>query len=74
MGNTCYMNASLQCLRRINEFKEGLIKYKPGGMEDINSDFTKSLQRLITRLETKGDSFMPFEFFTVSVIKQGLFD
>jgi len=58
------MNASLQCLRRINEFKEGVIKYKAGGMEDINSEFTRALQKLISRLETKGDAFMPFEFFT----------
>lgn len=64
MGNTCYMNASLQCLRRINEFKEGVVKYKGGGMEDINSEFTRALQKLVTRLETKGDAFMPFEFFT----------
>lgn len=66
MGNTCYMNASLQVLRRINEFKEGVIKYKGGGgMGDINSQFTSALQRLVGRLETKGDAFMPYEFFNV---------
>mmetsp|Transcript_14995 Transcript_14995/g.12729 ORF Transcript_14995/g.12729 Transcript_14995/m.12729 type:complete len:149 (-) Transcript_14995:1186-1632(-) len=31
MGNTCYMNASLQCLRRINEFKDVVKKYSGGG-------------------------------------------
>ena len=56
------MNASLQCLRRINEFKETVSKYKGGGMGD---PFTASFQRLIGRLETKGDAFMPFEFFNV---------
>lgn len=60
MGNTCYMNASLQCLRRINEFKEGVMKYKGGAMGD---PFTAAFQRLVSRLETKGDSFMPYEFF-----------
>ncbi len=56
------MNASLQCMKRINEFKEGVVKYKGGPMAD---QFTSSFQRLFNRLETKGDAFMPFEFFNV---------
>ena len=60
------MNASLQCLRRINEFKEGVFKYKGGAMSD---QFTAAFQRLIARLETKGDAFMPYEFFDVKLIK-----
>jgi len=62
MGNTCYMNASLQCLRRINEFKDAAIKYKNAGMG--SDPFTTELQKLISRLETKGDAFMPYGFFT----------
>jgi len=56
------MNASLQCLRRINEFKDAAIKYKNAGMG--SDPFTTELQKLISRLETKGDAFMPYGFFT----------
>lgn len=31
MGNTCYMNASVQCLRRINELREVAKKVKASG-------------------------------------------
>ena len=60
MGNTCYMNASLQCLRRIPEFKEAAMKSK-----NSTDPFTGELHKLISRLETKGDAFMPYGFFTV---------
>ena len=29
LGNTCYMNATVQCLRTVPEFKESLLKYQP---------------------------------------------
>ena len=28
MGNTCYMNASIQCMRRVNELKNYLVQKK----------------------------------------------
>jgi len=62
MGNTGFMNASIQCLRRINEFKDIVINYKGGAMED---PFVVSFQRLFERLEIQGDAFMPVEFFDV---------
>ncbi len=27
LGNTCYMNATLQCLKRVNELKESLKQF-----------------------------------------------
>lgn len=27
LGNTCYMNATVQCLKRVNELKESLKNY-----------------------------------------------
>jgi len=27
LGNTCYMNSTVQCLKRVNELKEGLKNY-----------------------------------------------
>lgn len=64
MGNTCYMNASIQCLRRVNELKEALMKYKPVG-RDPNEMLTISLAKLFQKLETKGDAVMPADFFQV---------
>ena len=31
LGNTCYMNATVQCLKSVPEFKEALVKYESGG-------------------------------------------
>ena len=28
LGNTCYLNSTLQCLSRINEFREFVMKYE----------------------------------------------
>ena len=61
------MNASLQCLRRINEFKDTVSKYKAGNGGDGGSRFTSSFQRLIGSLENKGEAYEPIEFFTVSL-------
>ena len=30
LGNTCYMNATVQCLKSVPEFKEALVKYEAG--------------------------------------------
>jgi len=60
------MNASLQCLRRINEFKEVVTKFKEQGGGDPMAKLTGSLSRLFNKLESKGDPVMPMEFFNVS--------
>lgn len=34
LGNTCYMNATVQCLKRVNELKESLVNYQnPAAMQ-----------------------------------------
>mmetsp|Transcript_23936 Transcript_23936/g.27821 ORF Transcript_23936/g.27821 Transcript_23936/m.27821 type:complete len:512 (+) Transcript_23936:53-1588(+) len=62
MGNTCYMNASLQCLRRINEFKESVQKFSN---QDTAPDvkLTRSLKNLMTYLDNTDESVKPIEFF-----------
>ena len=31
LGNTCYMNATVQCLKTVPEFKDALKQYVPSG-------------------------------------------
>ena len=33
LGNTCYMNATLQCLNRVGDLREALNHYQPPGTE-----------------------------------------
>ena len=33
LGNTCYMNATVQCLKRVNELKDGLKNYQDSSMQ-----------------------------------------
>jgi ubiquitin carboxyl-terminal hydrolase 14 len=65
MGNTCYMNASLQCLRRINEFKDVVKNFKANTGGDQYAQLASALQRVFIKLETKGDAVTPMEFFSV---------
>lgn len=60
------MNASLQCLKRINEFKEVAMKFKETGQGDQYAKLAGALSRLFNKLESKGDAVMPMEFFSVS--------
>lgn len=55
MGNTCYMNSSIQCLRRIDELKNYLInnRFAPNG-DPKALLVTKALAGLFKDLEGKG--------------------
>lgn len=65
MGNTCYMNSSIQCLRRIDELKNFLntrqLQLTNGG--GANSLMvSKALQGLLKDLERKGEAIQPINF------------
>ena len=67
LGNTCYMNSVVQCMKRVNELKSHLQTYeldeKNAGMKsDPAVAFTESASRLFTDLDKKGESFTPYEF------------
>ena len=65
MGNTCYMNASLQCLRRINEFKTSVERFN--SQEGApNVKLTRSLKNLMTQLDMTDEGLPPMEFFSVA--------
>ena len=48
LGNTCYMNSGLQCLRSFPEVKEALTKYKPNNssQNDPSSALLVSMSEL----------------------------
>ncbi|KAI8595025.1 hypothetical protein EDD21DRAFT_329770 [Dissophora ornata] len=63
LGNTCYMNATLQCLRVVPELIEDLQKYN-GGTENLDSgsNMTASLRDLYRQLNASGHGVMPAAF------------
>lgn len=72
LGNTCYMNATVQCLKRVNELKMSLKNYQdqslPGGSSSFGgaADQSKALAKagkvLFTNLDFKGEPFAPYGF------------
>lgn len=71
LGNTCYLNSTLQTLRTIPELHEELLKYHPsagssnsGSMLGIPSsgDLTASLKDLYKRMSETQEGFPPISF------------
>ena len=60
--NTCYMNSTIQCLKRIPELARALSAFSPQNRNDLAQKFTSDLNGLIHALENKGKSFTPFVF------------
>ncbi|KAG0296774.1 Ubiquitin carboxyl-terminal hydrolase 14 [Dissophora globulifera] len=65
LGNTCYMNATLQCLRVVPELIEDLQKYS-GGTDNLDSgsNMTASLRDLYRQLNASGHGVMPVVFLS----------
>ncbi|XP_053673077.1 ubiquitin carboxyl-terminal hydrolase 14 [Anopheles nili] len=69
LGNTCYMNATLQCLRSVRELREALKEYKEDpsgstGMAGLASPqaITSSMKTLFDDMERRNDSITPALF------------
>ena len=70
LGNTCYMNSVVQCLKRVNELKDHLKGFNMDQGEvavrsDPNVVLTQSARGLVQDLENKGESFAPQQFVSV---------
>lgn len=59
LGNTCYMNSSLQALRSIPEIKDNLKKYRSN-----NIDLTDELKALYASMEGTSQSAIPAAFLS----------
>ncbi|KAL1956395.1 hypothetical protein VTO42DRAFT_7378 [Malbranchea cinnamomea] len=68
LGNTCYLNSTLQTLRILPELQEGLQKYKPSMrtsslFSDVTSqDLTAALRDLYKRMSETQEGFPPVMF------------
>lgn len=63
LGNTCYLNSTLQALKRVNELKDRLKKYEDQSLDmDPNKLLTKAAKKLFTDMDTKGEPFAPYGF------------
>jgi ubiquitin carboxyl-terminal hydrolase 14 len=62
LGNTCYLNSSVQCLRRIPELKAALTSYQVTNTNDIAARFTREFGNVIEKLETTAGAVTPLAF------------
>ena len=71
MGNTCYMNSTLQCLRAVPELREGLRSFQRAAagavpMEaDANKSLTVGLANMYGTLDASTTAVAPHEFVTI---------
>ena len=62
VGNTCYMNSTLQCLYSVEGLREALKDYRPGGVDASAAKLVKATKELFADLERGGPAFPPFAF------------
>ena len=76
LGNTCYLNSTLQTLRAVPELQDELLKYKasPGSQPDLSAftnmaaasgmDLTASLRDLYSQMSDTQEGFPPLLFLS----------
>jgi ubiquitin carboxyl-terminal hydrolase 14 len=65
LGNTCYMNSTLQCLARIEDLDKALDKYQvpPAEERDIDAVLTNQFKNVVRDLKrTTEESITPLQF------------
>ncbi|XP_065355905.1 ubiquitin carboxyl-terminal hydrolase 14 [Calliphora vicina] len=62
LGNTCYMNATLQCLRAVPELRDALEKFRVGSAdaESMPLAITSAMKFLFKQMEKTGSTVTPF--------------
>lgn len=61
LGNTCYLNSVVQCIRAIRFFRNGLTGYS-GGRGNASSIFLSSLRELYDNLDRTASAVSPANF------------
>jgi len=65
LGNTCYMNASLQCLSALPELKQSLIKFNAVQSDDLETNITIGVKDLFRLISTSRQPIQPIEFLAL---------
>ena len=67
LGNTCYMNSTLQCLYSVPELRDALLSYGGAGGGDFDGAhrLTAATRDLFRDLRSAGDSVAPQRFLAV---------
>ena len=60
LGNTCYLNSCIQCIKSVNELKDYLKKYSLNNLQ--TTSMATKLGKLMTKLDSQSDAVMPQEF------------
>lgn len=60
LGNTCYMNSTLQCLRHMPELRAAMVGVRPSG--DVGTTMTTGLRDTFDALDAAGKSIPPTVF------------
>ncbi|KAI4868099.1 cysteine proteinase [Hypoxylon rubiginosum] len=68
LGNTCYLNSTLQALRAIPELQNALVKYEPQSASTAGVlpqlDLTKQLRDLYKYMSETQEAYVPHAFLT----------
>ncbi|RKP14093.1 hypothetical protein BJ684DRAFT_15569, partial [Piptocephalis cylindrospora] len=65
LGNTCYANATIQCLRSIPEVKTGLENFKGTSNPGTGGDLAKVTGSLFRSLRVNGEPVIPMRFIAI---------
>ena len=71
LGNTCYLNSTVQCLKAVPELNQALSKYTPSGFTG-SSQLTGALGQLFKKLDNNADAVTPMGF--VGLLRQAFPD
>ena len=62
LGNTCYMNSTVQCLNAVPELRQALQAYGPAGGLDSNAKLTEAAKGLFGDLNRSAQAVHPLRF------------
>lgn len=62
LGNTCYMNSTVQCLYAIEPLRTALLGQAPGPAVDPNAELTRATRDLFADMKRGGEPFAPYAF------------
>uniref|UniRef100_A0A1J3CL07 ubiquitinyl hydrolase 1 n=1 Tax=Noccaea caerulescens TaxID=107243 RepID=A0A1J3CL07_NOCCA len=65
LGNTCYMNSTMQCLKSVPELKSELVNYQPARNKDVDQTshmLTVATRELFSELDKSVKAVAPMPF------------